>query len=92
MAPIFIFNATVLVFWAVVLVPRAIRNRNYLLYLSTAMLIFGCELWLALDGRTMFQNIAAGLFAIGLGTIGGVIQYLWDERSNKENLDKRTHD
>lgn len=85
MEPVVLFDATILVFWAVAFVPYALREQKKYLVIVTVVPIFAVDMYLAREMHPLDKNILTSLFAVTLAFTGGLVQHHYNQKREREN-------
>lgn len=86
MEPVFIFNSTVLVLWAVMFIPWALSENKRWMIVVTGMVLFVVELNFMWDRHEHPWHIINSLLIVLFAFAGGLVQYYFNQRhKEKEN-------
>jgi hypothetical protein len=81
-----LFNATILVLWAVVVIPHALANDKKWLIGLTGAVLLPIEIYLSWDLREYPLNVLAGVFNFSLGLAGGYVFHFFESKKQEDWL------
>jgi len=85
MDAVVIYEATVLVYWAVAFIPYALREGGRHLILLSAMPLFAIDMYLGSALHTLGKNILTSIFVISLAFTGGLVQHYYNRKQESHD-------
>ena len=80
MEPVFVYSSTVVVLWAVGLVPFCIQRKRVDLFVVSALAVLAGQIFFSSDVHPYPRNVIVAVAIVAFAAVGGYVQHLVNAR------------